>query len=76
MLYILAGDDRQAHAAADWLELDRKRWRRITDGRELQGVESPKLLLFGRYWENPRYPQVMDVVKIMRGFVSVLEDRR
>jgi hypothetical protein len=76
MLYILARDHSQARAAAQWLELHPGHWRAVTDGRELEGVDSPKLLLCGTYYANPRHMMIIDIVRALRGFISHLEDRR
>jgi hypothetical protein len=76
MLYIFARGRTQARAAAQWLELHPGHWRAVTDGRELEGVDSPKLLLFGMYYANPRYTMIIDIVRAQRGFISCLEDRR
>ena len=59
MLYILAGDDAQVHAAADWLGLARHQWCGLRDACNLHGLSHPHILLFGRYYARPNYDQIM-----------------
>jgi hypothetical protein len=63
-------------AAANWLELHPKQWRRVRDGDELRGLDGAKLLLFGAYRKHPRYEYIMEVARRCRTFVSTLEDLR
>lgn len=75
MLYILAGDDKQARACAAWLELQPKQWRTLRDGDELRGIDRPKVLQFGTFWRHERFNEIMEICKRVRAFVSSINDR-
>lgn len=76
MIFIYAGDDRQAYACAQWLELDPKHCRTLHSPYDLDGTDGAKVLLFGTYYQRADWPQMRDTLPIVRAFTSALEDKR
>ena len=74
MLYIYAGEYRQAAWLGEWLGLDRHSWEFLGDNRSLNGIQSPKVIRWGTYRNRRDYQYTMDMLSALGAFVIDVND--